>query len=392
MKKILFITLFLFVSLFGICFSQEQIQENFDESSQDNFLILEEEIINESQEIFEARVIKVLKEKEVINNEDGFKIKQQNLLLEALNGSIKGQQFEYKGISNFEIVNIGTYKAGDKLVIQKTSYGDSEDKFFITDFVRKNYLYLLFILFVISIILVGSFKGLRSLISLAISFFIIIKFVLPQILNGANPLIVGLIGAFVILVVIIYITEGFHKKSHIAIISVFFSLIITFILSYIFTKLTRLSGIAQEEASFLIGITKHQINFQGLLLAGILIGTVGVLDDVIIGQIEAVKQIKEANSNLKTKEVFKMAYKIGNTHLGAIVNTLFLAYAGASLPLLLLFSVGQEPFLSFSQVINNELIATEIVRSLIGSIGIAISMPIATYLASKYLIIKNKNI
>jgi uncharacterized membrane protein len=191
-----------------------------------------------------------------------------------------------------------------------------------------------------------------------------------------------LIGGLLILTVIIYLTEGFKKKSHIAIISVLLSLAVTLVLSVVFTKLTKLSGLSQEEATFLIGMTKIPINFQGLLLAGFIIGAIGVLDDIIIGQIEAVEQIKEANPSLQPKKVFSLAYKVGNTHLGAIINTLFLTYAGAALPLLLLFVLNEDAGLTFSRLINTEVISTEIVRTLVGSIGVMLSMPIATFLAS----------
>ena len=148
---------------------------------------------------------------------------------------------------------------------------------------------------------------------------------------------------------------------------------------------------AQDEAVFLIGLTKNAINFQGLLLTGMLIGAVGVLDDVIVSQIESVKQIKEANPKLPNRKVFASAFKIGNTHLSTVVNTLFLTYAGASLPLLLLFAINQGTFTTFSQVINNEMIATEIVRTLVGSIGVALSMPIATYFGAYWMKAKKRD-
>jgi uncharacterized membrane protein len=164
---------------------------------------------------------------------------------------------------------------------------------------------------------------------------------------------------------------------------------ITLLLSLLFTALTKLSGLAQEETMFLIGAGNIEINFQGLLLAGFIIGAIGVLDDIIVGQIEAVEQIKQANPALSVKKTFSLAYKIGNTHIGAIVNTLFLAYAGAALPLLLLFVLNQNSGLRFDQLINTEIISTEIVRTLVGSIGVIISMPIATWLAAVKLRAKN---
>ncbi len=132
---------------------------------------------------------------------------------------------------------------------------------------------------------------------------------------------------------------------------------------------------------FLIGDNIKAINFQGLLLAAIIIGALGVLDDIAIGQIEAVEQLIINNPAQTRRKIFGSAMAIGRAHLGAIINTLFLAYVGASLPLILLFNIKSEPFLSFSQVINNEEIATEIVRSLVGVIGLCLTMPIATILA-----------
>ncbi|MDO9509968.1 MAG: YibE/F family protein, partial [Candidatus Magasanikbacteria bacterium] len=264
---------------------------------------------------------------------------------------------------------------------------DSEEgeNFFIMDYVRSGKLGFLALLFALVVIVVGGKKGWRALISLALSFFIILKFIIPQILSGGNPLIISLFGSFFILVGIIYLTEGINKKSNLGLISIFFSLIATLFLSWLFVHLTKLTGLASEEAVFLIGLGERIIDFRGLLLAGMLIGAVGVLDDVVIGQMEVVRQIKEANPELLYWQVFKMGFKVGNTHLSAIINTLFLTYAGASLPLLILFVFGQNETLTFSQAINNEMVATEIVRTLTGSIGVALSMPIATFLGAKYL-------
>lgn len=349
-------------------------------------MLLAQESSTVSNEIFEAKVIKILDQKEIKRDDNSISI-QQNLLLIGLTGDFRNREINYDGISDLDVVGSNIYRVGDKVLVQR-SITDDGDRFYVIDFIRRGYLYLLFFIFVVIVLMTGKVKGLKALISLILSFFIIIKFILPQILAGHSPLLVGVLGSFFILMVMIYITGGWHKKSHLAILSVLLSLLATMILSVIFTSLTRLTGMAQEEAAFLVGAGQQAINFKGLLLAGILIGTIGVLDDVIVGQIEAVEQIKEANPNLSSQEVFRRAYQIGNSHLGAIINTLFLTYAGASLPLLLLFIVHQEPFLSVGQVINNEIIATEIVRSLVGSIGVALSLPIATYLAANYLKLK----
>ncbi|MDD5071303.1 MAG: YibE/F family protein [Patescibacteria group bacterium] len=373
-KKIFFV-LFLFVLFFSTTVFAQEFSEDYGVVA---------------DEIFEARVIEILEERE-ITGEKGGKIIQQDILLKGLEGEWKEREIIYKGISEIIVANANIYKEDDRVLVQRsaTQEGDNE-QFYIIDFVRRGYLYFLAFLFTLIIIAIGRMKGFKALVSLAISFFIIIKIILPRILAGDDPLLVSIFGSLAILAVIIYLTEGWNRKSHLAIISVLLSLIITLLLSIIFTGLARLTGLAQEEAAFLMGIGQQAINFKGLLLAGMLIGTIGVLDDIIVGQMETVKRIEEANPQLPSDKVFALAYKVGNTHLGTMVNTLFLTYAGASLPLLLLFAIKQEPFLTFSQVVNNEMVATEIVRTLVGSVGVALSMPISTYLAAYWLKTKNK--
>lgn len=340
-----------------------------------------------NEEIFEAVVTEIIDE-QTITRENNQQSVQQNLLLTGSTGKWHGQEILYQGISEIDVLNHNYYHQGDQVLVQKSVAPDSPDQFYIIDFIRRQPLYWLVALFVTVIIIIGGLKGVKSLLGLIISFLIIIKMMLPLILNGGNPLLISVIGSLAILTVIIYVTEGINRKSHLALIGVLLSLLVTMGLSVLFTGWTRLTGLAQEETAFLITLGQKIINFKGLLLAGMLIGAVGVLDDVIVGQIEATRQIKEANPKLSSHQVFRLAYRVGNTHLGAIVNTLFLTYAGASLPLLLLFVVKQEPFMSFSQIINNEIVATEIVRTLVGSIGVAMSMPIATFLGSYFL--KNK--
>ncbi|MEK7159780.1 MAG: YibE/F family protein, partial [Patescibacteria group bacterium] len=257
---------------------------------------------------------------------------------------------------------------------------------------RRGYLYLLAIVFSVVIVLIGKKQGFKSLISLILTFVVIMKYIVPKIVAGGNPLFVSIIGSVIILAVIIYLTWGFKLKAHIGLLSILLSLIITGLISILFTKLTELSGLSDENAMFLVGLSKTAINFKGLLLAGIVLGTVGVLDDVVISQISSVEQLSDANKSWKFKELYKSAMKVGVDHISSMTNTLFLAYAGASLPLLLLFNLNSGPFVNFSQIINNEAIATEIVRTLTGSVGLMLAMPLSTLIAAKYYARKYKNI
>lgn len=337
------------------------------------------------EESFEAHVVQILDTRQT--EKDGVGVTQQNLKLRGLDGNWKGKEMEFRGIGDVELFGANTYKVGDRVLVQRSQDPESgEDIFFVVDYVRRGWLYTLAALFLFVIFMVAGIKGLRALLSLLVSFAIIMGVLVPLILAGWSPVPVAVIVCTAMFVGMVYITEGFNRKSHLAIASIGLSLLLVGLLSLFFTWITRLTGTAQEETMFLTGLTKQAVNFRGLLLAGILLGTLGVLDDVVIGQIESVTQIRKANPYLPWKKVFAMSMEVGKAHLGSMVNTLFLAYAGASMPLLLLFSIKQPPFVNFSQAINNEMIATEIIRTLLGSLGIALSMPIATYLAVKSLV------
>lgn len=330
--------------------------------------------------VFEARVLEILKERN-FTDPDGANFKQQDIKLKGLYGEWKDKEFNFYGISDLELTSANAYKKGDTVLVNTAEDASGNDVFYILDYVRRGNLYLLAFIFALVVVGIGKWRGVKALASLIISFVIIIKFIIPQILAGANPLLIGIAGSFLILLFIIYLTEGFNKKSHLAIASICIALLLTGGLAILFTELARLTGRAEEEVMYLMGAGKG-IDFRGLLLAGILIGVLGILDDMVISQVETAYQIKEADPRLKRNEIFKKALEVGKSHLGAIINTLFLAYASASLPFLLLFSASSS--MTFSQIINSEIIATEIIRTLVGSIGIALAMPITTFVAAHY--------
>lgn len=331
----------------------------------------------------EAKVVKILEQKQVVQPNNTSVI-QQNLQLQIMTGPLTGQVVEYDGISDLEVVGASVYSVGDKVIVNYSPGLDGQNIFYITDYVRSNDLLWLLGLFIIAILIIGRRQGLNALLSLIISFVFIIKVMVPLILHGFNPLLIGLVGSFIILLVIVYFTGGINKKSHIALLSIILSLTVTAILALVFGNLSHLTGTAQEEATYLVS-AGVAINFRSLLFAAIIIGTLGILDDVVVGQVEVVAQIKALNPHLPWFKTFLMSMKVGRAHLGAVVNTLFLAYVGVSLPLILLISLHQAPFLSFSQIVNNEQISTEIVRTLVGVIGLSLSVPITTWLASRYL-------
>jgi len=341
--------------------------------------------VSVQDQLFEAKVIEIMDEN-IVTREDGSEFVQQNLKLIGLEGRWEDQEVIYEGINDLDLIKSVTAKKGDKVVLTASTNVDREEVYYVTDHVRRGWLYFLALLFAVLIIVVGKGKGVKALISLVVTFLIIMWFIIPLIMAGHSPLLVSIIGSVAILGAIVYITWGIKRKAHIAVVSIAISLVITGILSIIFTKLTALSGLAQDDAMFLVGAGGIAINFQGLLLAGIIIGTLGVLDDVVISQISTIEQIKLASHHLTHYELFKRGIKVGVDHISSMTNTLFLAYAGASLPLLLLFSTRSDSSVSLSQVLNNEVIATEIVRTLTGSIGLILAVPIATVIAAHFLV------
>lgn len=338
--------------------------------------------------VFKAEVIEIIAEEKMDSGDSESRV-QQDLKLRGLEGEYSEEELIFNGIGEIDVISSQKYKVGDK-VLMAASYGlQNEPVFYVVDFVRTNPLWWLGALFLSVLILVGRFKGLRSIVSLALSFLIIIKYIVPQILSGASPLLVTLLGSAAILLIIIYLTEGFKPRSHLAVGSIFISLVLTIIISELFIGLAKLTGAASEDVLFLFNIEGVTLNLQGLLLAGIIIGALGVLDDVVISQVATVEQLKRANKSLDRRQLFKQAYRVGVSHIASMTNTLFLAYAGVSLPLLILFVSGESVFTGISQAINTELLATEIVRTLSGSIGLILSVPIAT-LISTWWFGKNK--
>lgn len=333
-----------------------------------------------TEKFYSAEVIEIL-EQRINELGDGVNVEQQKLELKILDKERLGEKIIVNGIGDFDVLKKNFYVKGDKVLLLESLTDDGSVNYYITDYIRTDGLKYLFIIFMLLIILIGSFKGLRALFSLVITFFVIIKFIIPQILIGANPIIVTLIGSLLILGVIIYLTEGVNTSSHISFISILFSLLITIIISNFFVNLTKLSGFNSEEMSYLVELGVFTINFKGLLLASIIIGTLGVLDDVVISQVTAVKEILEADNKQSKKELFKKSFNIGLSHLSSMTNTLFLAYAGASMSLLILFASGESAFSSWQQIINNEVIATEIVRTFSGGIGLILAVPISTAIA-----------
>lgn len=272
-------------------------------------------------------------------------------------------------------------KVGDRVILSKTLGLDNQPTYLVTDYVRTTPLYLLAGLFILLTLIIARLRGFLSLIGMAASFAVIFLFVLPAILKGTNPILASLFASLIIIPISFTISHGLNKKTLSAIIGTVITLSLVGLLSLYFVDATKLSGFASEEAGFLQIVKQGSINIKNLLLAGIIISLLGVLDDITISQAAIVYQLKKANPKLKFTELYKRAMDVGKDHISSLVNTLILVYAGASLPLLILFVDNPHPI---NQLINYEIVATEIVKTLLASMGLIFAVPVTTLIASYF--------
>jgi uncharacterized membrane protein len=270
-------------------------------------------------------------------------------------------------------------KPGDKLMVTVTTLPTGEISAQFTDFYRTDSLALLFAIFVLASVLISGWKGVRSILGILLSLAVIVLIILPGIQAGKDPLMTSIFGAFLFMAFSLYLVYGWTVKTHAAVLGSLAALAITGILAYIFVNQTRLTGYGDENMFYISQLTGNTLNVRSLLLAGILIGTLGVLDDLVISQASAVFELFRANPAQTFKELFGSAMHIGQDHIAATVNTLVLAYAGASLPMLLLFSYSN---VNFAMALNLEFIAEEIVRTMVGSLGLFAAVPITTALSA----------
>jgi len=290
-------------------------------------------------------------------------------------GEFNGERFELEWPID------STISSGDGVLVDLVETSDGTRQAVFYDFQRGTPMLLLLILFVAAIVVLGRWRGVGAIAGLAMSFVVIVMFALPALLGGANSIAVALVTAGAIAFVALFLAHGRGLATAAALLSTFASLAITGLLAWVFLSASKFTGFGDENVGFLDALGS-QIDPRGLLLAGVVIGSLGVLDDVTVTQVSAVWELKRASPDAGFGELYARALRIGRDHISSTVNTLFLAYAGASLPLLLLFSEAEQ---NLGSVATREVVAVEIVRALVGSIGLVASVPISTALAAKVL-------
>ncbi|MFJ9563511.1 YibE/F family protein [Streptomyces fuscichromogenes] len=267
---------------------------------------------------------------------------------------------------------------GEKVVAAYEPSAPKDLQYSVTDVNRKFPMALLAGIFALAVVVVGRLRGVMALVALAVSFLVLTMFILPGILQGSNPLLMAVVGSSAIMLIALYICHGLSARTSVAVLGTLVSLCLIGLLGSEFIDWAALTGNTDDNTGLIHGLYPS-IDMSGLLLAGVIIGSLGVLDDVTVTQTSAVWELHEANPTMGWRGLYRAGIRIGRDHIASVVNTLVLAYAGAALPLLLLFSIAQS---SVGTVANSELVAEEIVRTLVGSIGLVASVPVTTLLAA----------
>lgn len=267
---------------------------------------------------------------------------------------------------------------GDMVFISITTYEDGTTAYQFADRDRGMILLILALGFAVAVIALGRMRGVAALVGLALSVAILLGFILPAIVGGEDAVLVALVGGGAIALVSLYLAHGYTPLTHVAAIGAFAALVLTTALSWLVLAVAGFSGVATEESFFLLALPDLDLN--GLLLAGIVLGAIGALDDVTVTQASAVWEVYGANPSLDPGSLFESGLRVGRDHIVSTVNTLLLAYAGASLPLLILFTLAGQ---SLGFVASSEIVAVEIVRTLVGSMGLVAAVPVTTWLSSR---------
>lgn len=283
-------------------------------------------------------------------------------------------------------VNFNDYQPGDRIYIR---FSDDPAQFQnqevlklsqaqVIGYARQQTIVIMLLIFIAAVVVVNGIKGIRSIISLILSFLVIFLVVLPLILQNLDPVLVASLLSILIIPITFYFSHGWKRKTHIAVLATIIALIFSSLLAVTFINTSHLTGFSSEEAGFL-SLEQEQINVRGLLLAGIIIGLLGTLDDITVTQAGVVFSLKENNQKLDFKQLYQQSMEIGKDHITSMVNTLVLVYTGAALPLLLLFVNNPHPL---GYVLSQEIVVEEIVRTLVSSIGLIAAAPLTSLVAA----------
>jgi uncharacterized membrane protein len=317
------------------------------------------------------------------SNSVGIDIGEQIVKVQFTSGPYQGKSITaINGMSGSQGFDIHV-KPNDKVVIcyfekENTPFPESIEQAYISDIVRIGYLKILAGVFVFLLILIGGLQGIKALVALGFTILGIYKILLPAILAGYSPLPITVLVLAGVTLFTMVVVAGFTRKSMAATLGTLGGVVVASLLAYFGGEFASLHGLATEEERMLLYLEQVKLDIRGLLFSGILIGAVGAIMDVAMSIASSVEEVKRANPNLTPWQLVQAGMRVGKDIMGTMTNTLILAYAGGALPILILFLAYNYPAV---RIMNSELIATEVVRALAGSIGLIISVPITALIA-----------
>ena len=334
----------------------------------------------EDFESMDAKAIILEVEDEIIDDLDGMIDEVQNIKMKILDGKYKDEIFLSQNyISSNMAYNIHV-EPGDKVVVLIDEYEDYVEVY-VSDYVRQNYLYYLLATFIFFIVSIGREKGLKAVVTLGITILLILKVFLPGILKGINPIPLSIGISILITLITILVISGLNSKSISAIVGTISGVLVAGLIAYFIGNKIKLTGLSGEEATMLMYTPQGiEFDFRGLLFSGIILGALGAIMDIGMSISSSIEEIHLANPDLNQKELFTAGMNVGKDIMGTMTNTLILAYAGASIPILLLFMSYET---SLIKIMNLDVIASEVVRSLSGSIGLILTIPLTAYISSR---------
>lgn len=314
----------------------------------------------------------------------------QDVLIRIDSGSHKGEEIMVKNeLSDHQYYDIIVSK-GQRVLLMIEEYPNGDYNVYIADYYRTNQLIYLVLAFMLFVIAIGGIKGVKSLISLGVTISAILFVMLPLMLRGVNPILVSVVTAVLVTVITIILVSGINHKSFAAITGTSIGVIIAGVIAFYIGNKAYLSGLSAEEATMLMYIPQGvEFNFRHLLFSGIIMGALGAAMDVGISIASSIDEINKANPKLSRARLFRSGMNVGKDVMGTMVNTLILAYTGSSIPMLLLFMAYET---ELSKVFNLDVVATEVVRSMAGSIGLILTIPITAFIASYLIKEKKKDI
>lgn len=329
----------------------------------------------EIERSFEKGLVISIEEEE---SEHNFISKIQYVTVEILTGDFKGEVRIIENVLSDSYVMDIDVVVDQKVLLAVEQYQDGTVEFYITSQVRDDYIMYMLLAFVIVLLIVGRFKGLKTIFTLGVTFFFIVMVELPLLIKGYNAVVVTVVVAIFITIITVTVISGLSKKSLAAILGTIVGVIVAGGLAIFVSNQVKLTGLSMEESVMLLSIQGDKINFQYLLFAAILLGALGAIMDVAMSIASSIDEVHHVNNRLSTKELFDSGMRVGRDIMGTMANTLILAYTGSSLPLLLLFMSAND---SLARLVNLDVIATEVIRSLAGSIGLVITIPVTAIIS-----------